>query len=419
MKKILVTRSSMPPYDEYIEAIRSLWDTHWLTNMGIYHQQLESKLKEYLDVPNLSLMVNGHMALELTIQSFGFPEGSEIITTPFTFISTTHAIVRNRLKPIFCDVNSDDGTIDENKIENLITENTVAIIPVHVYGNICNIEAIQSIADKYNLKVIYDAAHAFGIKYKNKGIGNYGDASIFSFHATKVFNTVEGGAVTFDDKRMYDKLYNLKNFGIRGEELVTEVGANAKMNELSAIMGLCNLNHLSDVCKSRRNVFNRYVDAISTINGLRIGNKSFQKEIVIMLGLSEDRFIDSRSEQKVSADVYFECVGKNETVCRAINETVSGGKIMLVGNPYSDMTFEKAAYWKILRNQLTILGTWNSSFTNDINDDWHYVLNKLSDKKISPSCFISHKLRMPELEKGLLLMRDKMEDYIKVMMVNK
>lgn len=150
-----------------------------------------------------------------------------------------------------------------------------------------------------------------------------------------------------------------------------------------------------------------------------IGNKQFQKETVVKLGLSEDRFIDSSSDQNISADVYFECVGKNQTVCRAINETIPGGKIMLVGNPFSDMTFEKATYWKILRNQLTVLGTWNSSFTNDIDDDWHYVLNKLAEKKISPSCFISHKLSMPELEKGFLLMRDKTEDYIKVMMVNK
>ena len=148
-----------------------------------------------------------------------------------------------------------------------------------------------------------------------------------------------------------------------------------------------------------------------------IGNKPFQKETVLKLGLSEDRFIYSSSDQKVSADVYFECVGKNETVCRVINETVPGGKIMLVGNPHSDMEFEKATYWKILRNQLTVLGTWNSSFTNNTDDDWHFVLNKLSEKKISPSCFISHKLSMPELEKGLLLMRDKTEDYIKVMMV--
>ena len=247
-EKIPVMRSSMPPYEEYIEAIRPLWDTYWLTNMGIYHQELERQLREYLDVPAISLMVNGHMALELTIQSFGFPEGAEVITTPFTFISTTHAIVRNHLKPVFCDVKESNGTIDENKIEDLITEHTVAIVPVHVYGNICNVERIQEIADKYNLKVIYDAAHAFGVKYKGKGIGSYGDASVFSFHATKVYHTIEGGAVTFSDNKVYEKLYNLKNFGIRGEELVVEVGANAKMNEFSAIMGLCNLRHIDKTC---------------------------------------------------------------------------------------------------------------------------------------------------------------------------
>lgn len=221
----------MPSYDEYIEAIKPLWDSHWITNMGTYHQQLEKELKEYLDVPGLSLMVNGHMALELAIQAFDFPEGAEVITTPFTFISTTHAIIRNRLKPVFCDVKLNDGTIDETKIEDLITENTVAILPVHVYGNVCNVEKIQKIADKHGLKVIYDAAHAFGVKYKGRGIGSYGDASVFSFHATKVYNTIEGGAVSFSDYSLYEKLYNLKNFGIQGEELVTSVGANGKMNE--------------------------------------------------------------------------------------------------------------------------------------------------------------------------------------------
>lgn len=215
-ENIYVTRSSMPPYEEYIEAIKPLWKSHWLTNMGEYHRELEEKLKEYLEVSNLSLMVNGHMALELAIQVMDFPEGSEVITTPFTFISTTHAIVRNRLKPVFCDVKLSDGTIDEDKIEDLITEKTVAIVPVHVYGNVCNVEEIQRIADKYNLKVIYDAAHAFGVKYKGRGIGNYGDASIFSFHATKIFNTIEGGAVAFSDPNLYGKLYNLKNFVIRG-----------------------------------------------------------------------------------------------------------------------------------------------------------------------------------------------------------
>lgn len=267
--KILVTKSSMPSYEDYIEAIKPLWDSHWITNMGEYHQMLEGKLKEYLDVKELSLMVNGHMALELAIQAFGFPEGAEIITTPFTFISTTHAIVRNKLSPVFCDIKPEDGTIDETKIEQLITEKTVAILPVHVYGHICNVEEIQRIADKYNLKVIYDAAHAFGEKYKGRGIGTYGDASIFSFHATKVFNTIEGGAVTFNDHNIYEKLYNLKNFGIRGEEVVSEVGANAKMNEFCAIMGLCNLKRIEEVIEKRKTAFEYYSKRISEISGLK------------------------------------------------------------------------------------------------------------------------------------------------------
>ncbi len=271
--KILVTRSSMPPYEEYIEAIKPLWDSHWITNMGMYHKQLEQELREYLDVPELSLMVNGHMALEMAIQAFGFPEGAEVITTPFTFISTTHAIVRNHLKPVFCDVKLSDGTIDERKIEDLITDKTVAILPVHVYGNVCNVEEIQKIADKHQLKVIYDAAHAFGVKYKGRGIGAYGDASIFSFHATKVFNTIEGGAVAFSDHALYEKLYNLKNFGIRGEEIVEAVGANAKMNEFCAIMGLCNLRHIDEVIADRAKRYQIYRESLREVKGIRLFEK--------------------------------------------------------------------------------------------------------------------------------------------------
>lgn len=297
-EKIMVTRSTMPPYEEYVEAIKPLWDTHWLTNMGTYHQQLEKKLKEYLNVPELSLMVNGHMALELAIQSFEFPRDAEVITTPFTFISTTHAIVRNHLKPVFCDIKPDDGTIDEEKIEDLITEHTVAIVPVHVYGNVCNIERIQEIADKYNLKVIYDAAHAFGVKYKGKGIGNFGDASVFSFHATKVFNTIEGGAVAFSDHKIYEKLYNLKNFGIRGEELVTEVGANAKMNEFSAIMGLCNLRHLDNALEERKKRYDLYREKIETIEGICLfdENSSATKNYAYFPILIEDGYPMRRDE---------------------------------------------------------------------------------------------------------------------------
>lgn len=259
----------MPPYEEYIEAIKPLWESHWITNMGQYHEELEKKLAEYLEVQELSLMVNGHMALELAIQAFDFPEGSEIITTPFTFISTTHAIVRNHLQPVFCDVKSCDGTIDETKIENLITEKTVAILPVHVYGNICNVEKIQTIAEKYRLKVIYDAAHAFGVRYRGKGIGNYGNAAIFSFHATKVYNTIEGGAVAFSEHKLYDKLYNLKNFGIQGEEAVVDIGANAKMNEFSAIMGLCNLKHIDHMIQERKKRWELYKEKLSDVQGIR------------------------------------------------------------------------------------------------------------------------------------------------------
>ncbi len=296
--KILITRSSMPPYEEYINAIRPLWDTHWLTNMGKYHKELEAGLKEYLDVPELSLTVNGHMALELAIQSFGFPEGSEVITTPFTFISTTHAIVRNRLKPVFCDVKKCDGTIDESLIEDLITEKTVAIVPVHVYGHICNVEEIERIAYKYGLKVIYDAAHAFGVRYKDRGIGNYGDASIFSFHATKVFNTIEGGAISFKDQSIYEKLFNLKNFGIRGEELVVDIGANAKMNEFSAIMGLCNLKHIDEAMHARKKVVEFYNSEIEKIPGIHIlkGKPEASENYAYYPVLIENEYRESRDE---------------------------------------------------------------------------------------------------------------------------
>lgn len=244
MERVNVTRSLLPSLEEYIEEISSMWETHWLTNMGEKHQRLEKQLKEYLDVPDITLMSNGHMALELILQALDLT--GEVITTPFTFASTTHAIVRNNLKPVFCDISEDDFTIDVEKIESLITDKTSAILPVHVYGNICQVEEIQRIADKYGLKVIYDAAHTFGETWKGQGIGTFGDASTFSFHATKVFNTIEGGAVCYHDEEIGAKLYKLKNFGIKNEEVVDGIGANAKMNEFQAAMGICNLRHVDE-----------------------------------------------------------------------------------------------------------------------------------------------------------------------------
>lgn len=268
MKKIQVTYSSMPPIEEYINEINDLWETHWLTNMGVKHREFQEELKKYLGVENVELLTNGHMALELSIQALRLT--GEVITTPFTFASTTHAIVRNGLTPVFCDINEDDFTIDANKIEELITENTSAIVPVHVYGNICDIEEIGRIAGKYGLKVIYDAAHCFGEKYKNIGIGSFGDASCFSFHATKVFNSIEGGAVCFKNPEFGRALYHLKNFGISDSEKVDGIGANAKMNEFCAAMGLCNLRHLRGEIAKRKAVYERYMTNLNGVDGLRL-----------------------------------------------------------------------------------------------------------------------------------------------------
>ena len=297
-KKIMVTRTSMPSFEEYIEKIRPLWDSHWLTNMGKYHQELEQKLCEYMGAEYVSLMVNGHLSLELVLQAMNFPEGGEVITSPFTFISTTHANVRNQLKPVFCDIKMEDYTIDETKIEELITEKTVAIVPIHVYGNICNIEEIERIAYKYQLKVIYDAAHAFGEKYNNKGIANYGEASTFSFHATKVFNTIEGGAVATKDERLYEQLYNLKNFGIRGEELIVGVGANAKMNEFSAAMGLCNLNHVENNIWKRKQKVDYYCKRLSKVKDV-ILNKYNQEGVQYNYAYFPIRFMNKTDRDRV------------------------------------------------------------------------------------------------------------------------
>lgn len=273
---IMVTKAILPSLEEYVEEIKDIWDTHWLTNMGEKHIALEKHLKKYLDVKKISLFCNGHMALELLLQALELK--GEVITTPFTFASTTHAIVRNGLTPIFCDINDKDYTIDADKIEELITENTCAILPVHVYGNVCNIEKIEQIAKKYKLKVIYDAAHAFGVKYRNKGIGNYGDAAMFSFHATKVFNTIEGGGVSFTDENLEKKLYQLKNFGIKNQEEIDGIGANAKMNEFQAAMGICNLRHIDECIIKRKELVGLYRDRLCNCIGIHLVEP--QKDVV-------------------------------------------------------------------------------------------------------------------------------------------
>ena len=268
VNRIYVTKSSMPFMDEYIEEIRDIWDSHWLTNMGKKHQQFQTALVDYLDVENVDLLTKGHMALELTLQALNLQ--GEVITTPFTFASTTHAIVRNNLEPMFCDVNMDDFTIDVTKIEKLITNRTSAIVPVHVYGNICDVEELERISQKYGLKIIYDAAHAFGVTYKGKGVGTFGDVSCFSFHATKVFNSIEGGAVSFTDGEFGRRIYQLKNFGIKDEETIDGIGANAKMNEFCAAMGLCNLRRIDDEIAKRKRVVEHYRNRLEGVQGIQL-----------------------------------------------------------------------------------------------------------------------------------------------------
>lgn len=267
---INVTRSSMPSYEEYCEEIKELWDSRWLTNMGVKHKKLQGELEAYLDTPHAILYTNGHLALENIIAAMNFPAGSEVITTPFTFASTTHAIVRNELVPVFCDVNDADYTMDVTKIEPLITDKTVAIVPVHVYGNLCDTDAIDAIAKKHGLKVIYDAAHAFGVSRNGINAANFGDASMFSFHATKVFNTIEGGAVCFQEDSLVQVLNDMKNFGIRNAESVAYIGGNAKMNEFQAAMGLCNLRHSDGEIEKRKAVVERYRRNLRGVPGIRL-----------------------------------------------------------------------------------------------------------------------------------------------------
>lgn len=313
MEKIFVTRSSMPDKEEYFKEIEELWDTHILTNMGIKHQQLEEQLRQFLSVDYIELMCNGHMALELALQALDLK--GEVITTPFTFISTTHAIVRNGLTPVFCDINKDDYTIDVNKIEELITDKTSAILPVHVYGHICDVDKIQEIADRHQLKVIYDAAHAFGVTYKGRGIGSYGDASIFSFHATKVFNTIEGGAVCHHDQAYGRELYRLKNFGIRSEEVIDGIGANAKMNEFQAAMGICNLRHINSEIAKRKTVVEHYYNRLKDIPGIVLYEKqdgvseNYAYFPVLFcedeFGCTRDQVYDALKEKNIYARKYF------------------------------------------------------------------------------------------------------------------
>lgn len=266
-KPITVTQPCLPPLEEFMPYLQQIWDNKWLTNNGPLHQQLEKELAEYLGVKYISVFSNGTLALITALQALNIT--GEVITTPFSFVATTHSLWWNKIKPVFVDIEPEYFNLDPAKIEAAITERTTAIMPVHVYGNPCNVDEIQRIAYKHNLKVIYDAAHAFGVKVNNNSVLNYGDLSVLSFHATKVYSTIEGGAIICHTEEMKHHIDNLKNFGFRGETVVEEPGINAKLNEVQAAYGLLQLKYIDGFIVRRKEITNLYRSLLRNTQGIR------------------------------------------------------------------------------------------------------------------------------------------------------
>ena len=267
-KQITVTQPCLPPLEEFIPYLQQIWDNKWLTNNGPLHQQLEEELAVYLGVKFISLFSNGTLALISALQALNIT--GEVITTPFSFVATTHSLWWNKITPVFVDIEPEYLNLNPAKIEAAITDKTTAIMPVHVYGNPCKMDEIQRIADKYRLKVIYDAAHAFGVKEDGNSILNYGDLSVLSFHATKVYSTIEGGAIISHTKEMKHHIDNLKNFGFRGELVVEEPGINAKLNEVQAAYGLLQLKYIDGFISKRKEITNLYRELLKNVSGIRV-----------------------------------------------------------------------------------------------------------------------------------------------------
>ncbi len=309
---IYVTQPYLPPLDDFIPYLQKIWENKILTNSGPFHQQLEKELCEYLDVKHISVFTNGTIALVTALQALRIT--GEVITTPYSFVATAHSLLWNGIKPIFVDIDPVSLNIDPKRIEAAITPQTTAIMPVHCYGHPCDVEAIQKIADIYNLKVIYDAAHAFGIKYNSSSILNYGDLSILSFHATKVFNTFEGGAIICPDAKTKQRIDHLKNFGFVDETTVVAPGINGKMSEINAAFGLLQLKHVDFALAQRQAIDTKYRQALKEIPGIRCltkpeGQTSNHSYFPILIEenypLSRDDLYQKLKDRKIFARRYF------------------------------------------------------------------------------------------------------------------
>lgn len=312
-KAIFVTQPHLPPLEEFQEYLRQIWDSKILTNRGPFHEQLEKALCDYLGVKYISLFSNGTLAIITALQALRIT--GEVITTPYSFVATTHALWWNNIKPVFVDIEPVTCNLDPEKIESAITPQTTAIMPVHVYSNPCNVQRIKEIADTYGLKVIYDACHTFGVTVNNEPVLNFGDLSVMSFHATKVFNTFEGGAIVCHDENMKKRIDFLKNFGFAGETTVVAPGINAKMNEVQAAMGLLQLKYIDHNIEKRSQITARYRELLSNIPGISFMNdipdvKHCYSYFPVFVdeekyGLSRDALYDKLKQHKIYGRRYF------------------------------------------------------------------------------------------------------------------
>ena len=331
-ERIYVTRPVLPAIEKVTAKLQDIWDSKWLTNNGPQHSMLERELTQFLKVPYLSLFNNGTIALIVACQSLRL--SGEVITTPFTFAATPHVLTWNNITPIFCDIDAETMNIDAEKIESMITPHTTAILPVHVFGTPCDVEKIQAVADSYGLKVVYDAAHAFGVEIDGRGIGNFGNISMFSFHATKLFHTLEGGALVCDDKNLKPRIDLLKNFGIKNEDEVVMPGINGKLDELRAAIGRIMLNYVEGERLKRFSLHKIYNEELAGVEGLKlmpavVENVKLNYQYYIIridekiFGRTRDEVYDAFKNYNVYTRKYFHPLCSEYTCYRQLNSARS------------------------------------------------------------------------------------------------
>ena len=353
-EKIFVTRPVLPKIEEVTEKLKDIWSAKWLTNNGPQHTMLERELENFLKVPYLSLFNNGTIALIVACQSLRL--SGDVITTPFTFAATTHVLSWNNIQPIFCDVDAETMNIDAEKIESMITPRTTAILPVHVFGTPCDVEKIQEVADRYGLKVIYDAAHAFGVEIGGKGIGDFGDISMFSFHATKLYHTVEGGALVHGDKNLKARIDLLKNFGIKNEDEVVMPGINGKLNEVSSAIGRIMLNYVEDERQKRIALHEVYNSELADVEGIKLMPKvaddvklNYQYYVIRidkkLFGKSRDEVYDEFKKYNVYTRKYFHPLCSEFTCYRQLNSARKEN--LPVANEIADQVLSMPMYGEL------------------------------------------------------------------------